>query len=163
MFNNVVVHASRELVSRGLLVVRFNFRGVGKSAGVWDEGRGERDDYAAVLAVLRERHPGTPLLAAGFSFGALRAFECAAGGLADCYLGVAPPLEEAAVAAPVRVPAALVLAGADELVPAPAPGLLAACFERPVHVEVVPGATHLFPAHREALRAAVAACVPFVL
>ena len=162
MFNNVVVHASRELVSRGAVVLRFNFRGVGRSAGAYDGGRGEKADLAAVLAFAREEHPGVPLLAAGFSFGALRAFECAADGLADRYLGVAPLLS-ADTPGVVQVPAALVLAGADELVPAPPPALLAGRFAQLVHREVVAGASHLFPYHLEALRAAVGACCAALL
>ena len=47
--------------------MRFNFRGVGRSAGVYDEGRGELDD---LLAVVREQAPDGPLCLSGFSFGA---------------------------------------------------------------------------------------------
>ena len=54
----------------GLVAARFNFRGVGRSAGAHDEGRGETDDTLTVVDWLRGQAPGAPLLLAGFSFGA---------------------------------------------------------------------------------------------
>jgi uncharacterized protein len=69
MHNKVVYHATKELSSFGLPVLRFNFRGTGLSGGVHDNGRGERDDVRAALDWLdREFH--LPILFAGFSFGA---------------------------------------------------------------------------------------------
>ena len=49
MTNKVVQTLARAAVLAGLDAVRFNFRGVGQSAGAWDEGRGERDDMRAVI------------------------------------------------------------------------------------------------------------------
>jgi alpha/beta superfamily hydrolase len=46
-----------------------NFRGVGQSAGSYDEGRGETDDMAALLAHMQQQYPGQPVALAGFSFG----------------------------------------------------------------------------------------------
>ncbi len=66
--NKVVQTLARAFVQLGWRAVRFNFRGIGKSEGAWDEGRGEIDDALAVIAA--ERTPGEPLLLAGFSFGA---------------------------------------------------------------------------------------------
>ncbi len=69
MHNKVVYHAMKALGSFGFPVLRFNFRGTGLSAGVHDNGRGERDDVRAALDWLdREFH--LPILFAGFSFGA---------------------------------------------------------------------------------------------
>ncbi len=68
MDNKVMHTLARAFVQLGCTAVRFNFRGVGESAGVWDEGRGEIDDALAVVAALRET--GQPLLLGGFSFGA---------------------------------------------------------------------------------------------
>jgi alpha/beta superfamily hydrolase len=67
MDNKVVQTVARALLQRGWRVVRFNFRGVGTSAGTWDEGRGEVDDALAVIAA--HRVPGEPLVLGGFSFG----------------------------------------------------------------------------------------------
>lgn len=65
--NKVVQMMARAYVIAGFTAVRFNFRGVGKSGGVYDEGRGELDDLLAVVAV---QAPDGPLSLAGFSFGA---------------------------------------------------------------------------------------------
>ena len=67
MDNKVVQTLARAFVQCGWSAVRFNFRGVGASAGSYDEGRGELDD---VLAVVRQYAPEGPLALAGFSFGA---------------------------------------------------------------------------------------------
>jgi uncharacterized protein len=70
LHNKVVYHAAKTLDHYGLAVLRFNFRGVGLSEGAYDEGRGEIGDVRAALDYLAAEFPGTPLLAAGFSFGA---------------------------------------------------------------------------------------------
>ena len=53
MHTKVVYQASKALARIGCAVVRFNFRGVGRSAGTWDEGNGEADDFGAVLEFTR--------------------------------------------------------------------------------------------------------------
>ena len=58
---------ARAFMQCGWTAVRFNFRGVGGTAGVHDEGRGELDDMLAVVAAMA---PEGPLCLAGFSFGA---------------------------------------------------------------------------------------------
>jgi alpha/beta superfamily hydrolase len=67
MDNKVVQTLTRAFVQLGYRTVRFNFRGIGASAGGWDEGRGEVDDAQAVIEAFREA--GLPLVLAGFSFG----------------------------------------------------------------------------------------------
>jgi uncharacterized protein len=67
MDNKVVQTLARAFVQCGWQAVRFNFRGVGASAGVYDEGRGETED---LLAVVAQMAPHGPLALAGFSFGA---------------------------------------------------------------------------------------------
>ena len=69
MHNKVVFHATKALRSFGLPVLRFNFRGTGRSQGVHDEGRGERNDVRAALDWL-DREFRLPIVFAGFSFGA---------------------------------------------------------------------------------------------
>ncbi len=65
--NKVVQTLARAFTQAGWTAVRFNFRGVGGSEGVYDEGRGEADD---MLAVVRHAAPEGELALAGFSFGA---------------------------------------------------------------------------------------------
>ena len=66
MDNKVVQTMARAFVQCGWTAVRFNFRGVGASAGVHDDGRGETED---MLEVIRQVAPDGPLCLAGFSFG----------------------------------------------------------------------------------------------
>jgi alpha/beta superfamily hydrolase len=67
MHNKVVQTLARACVQSGYRAVRFNFRGVGSSAGVHDQGQGESQD---LLAVIEQVAPSGPLLLGGFSFGA---------------------------------------------------------------------------------------------
>jgi hypothetical protein len=70
MHTKVVYRAARGLGEAGCTVLRFNFRGVGHSDGVWDAERGERRDADAALDWLAQSFPDLPLLVGGFSFGA---------------------------------------------------------------------------------------------
>jgi alpha/beta superfamily hydrolase len=67
MDNKVVQTLSRAFVQAGWDCLRFNFRGVGQSEGVYDEGRGETED---VLEAIRQLAPTGPVALSGFSFGA---------------------------------------------------------------------------------------------
>ena len=69
MDNKVVHTLTRAFVALGYVAVRMNFRGVGQSAGAYDEGRGETEDMALLLAHMRQTYPGLPFALAGFSFG----------------------------------------------------------------------------------------------
>ena len=140
MDNKVVQTLARAFVALGWRAVRFNFRGIGQSAGAWDHGQGEIDDALAVVQAQREA--GLPLVLGGFSFGGYVAANAAqrAGDVQRLVL-VAPAVVNFNVPA---VPAdTLVLHGeADDVVP------LAAVFDwaRPqsLPVTVVPGAGHFF-------------------
>ncbi|MCC7549777.1 MAG: alpha/beta hydrolase [Burkholderiales bacterium] len=68
--NKVVQTLARTFIAQHHVAVRMNFRGVGASDGVYDEGRGETEDWLTVAQAMRERHPGLPVSLAGFSFGA---------------------------------------------------------------------------------------------
>lgn len=77
----------------GLAAVRFNFRGVGKTEGAHDEGRGETEDTLAVAAWMRERLPGARLLLAGFSFGAYVSLKAAARARPALQISIALPFK----------------------------------------------------------------------
>jgi len=143
MDNKIVQTLARTLVPLGYTSVRFNFRGVGASAGQWDQGAGEVDDALSVIQA--HRTAGQPLVLGGFSFGAYVASQAAA------RLPAGPPAERLVLVGPAvqtfdmaPVPAdTLVIHGeADEVVP------LIAVFDwaRPqgLPVMVVPGAGHFF-------------------
>jgi alpha/beta superfamily hydrolase len=67
--NKVTQTLARALVALGFISVRPNFRGVGKTAGTHDEGRGEVDDMLTVVQLFQQRYQPTELVLAGFSFG----------------------------------------------------------------------------------------------
>jgi len=67
--NKVVQTLAKSFLSLGYVAVRFNFRGVGKSDGVYDEGKGELDDFYAAHKYASERYALPKLILAGFSFG----------------------------------------------------------------------------------------------
>jgi alpha/beta superfamily hydrolase len=69
MHNKVVYQAAKSLDALGIPVLRFNFRGVGLSAGAHARGFGELGDVRAALDFLASEFPDVPLLLAGFSFG----------------------------------------------------------------------------------------------
>ena len=69
MHNKVVHRTASVLYGLGAAVLRFNFRGVGRSAGAFDRGEGELADARVALRFLRERYPTARRWVAGFSFG----------------------------------------------------------------------------------------------
>lgn len=70
MDNKVVQTLAKAFMECGMVVLRFNFRGVGESEGSYDSGQGECDDMVVLADWLRNKFPGKPLYAGGFSFGA---------------------------------------------------------------------------------------------
>ena len=69
LHTKVVYQSAKALARIGCAVLRFNFRGVGRSAGTFDEGVGQQDDFRAALDFVRARYAEAPLWAAGMSFG----------------------------------------------------------------------------------------------
>lgn len=91
MHNKVVTMTARALRELGATAVRFNFRGTGKSEGVYDAGRGEVDDLRAVAAWVRATRPDSALWLAGFSFGAYVSLKAAAELDPAMLISIAPP------------------------------------------------------------------------
>ena len=77
MRNKVVYWIARTFEEMGYSVLRFNFRGVEKSEGNWDEGNGEADDASAMIDWLAKQCPDSPLYLAGFSFGCYAGLQAA--------------------------------------------------------------------------------------
>lgn len=92
MHNKVVTIIERSVRELGFDTVRFNFRGIGKSVGEFDEGDGESGDLAAVVQWARQVRPGAVLWLAGFSFGSYVALRNARILDADALITVAPPV-----------------------------------------------------------------------
>ena len=89
--NKVTYALASCALKAGFFATRFNFRGVGKSQGLHDDGRGETDDTVAVVEWMRQRQPGAPLLLMGFSFGAFVSIQAAARAQPSLQVSVAPP------------------------------------------------------------------------
>jgi len=93
MHTKVVYQSAKALKRIGCAVLRFNFRGTGMSAGAYDEGRGEMDDFRAAITFMGRQFPDVPLWAAGMSFGAWIALTLGASDpRVTTLLGIAPPL-----------------------------------------------------------------------
>ena len=145
MSNKVVTTLARAFARLGADAVRFNFRGVGRSAGRHADGLGERDDALAVAAWCKERWPGRPLYLGGFSFGAAIAAAIAARVAPAGLVTVAPPVERlgADFVAPA-CPWLLIHGEADDVVP-PGPVLeWCATLPAPPKIVLLPGAGHFF-------------------
>lgn len=118
MTNKVAHTLARSFNDLGFAAVRFNFRGVGGSAGSYDEARGETDDALAVAAWASARWPDLPLWFAGFSFGAFVALRAANARAPAGLVTVAVPVQRFDVSALQQpdCPWVIVQGDQDELV-----------------------------------------------
>jgi alpha/beta superfamily hydrolase len=147
MHTKVVFQAAKALTRIGCVVLRFNFRGVGRSAGTWDDGRGEMDDYRAAADFLSKRYPDLEMWAAGFSFGSYIAMTSGADDDRMCALiGIAPPVnryEYSSVMSSAK-PKFIVHGESDELIPLKAVREFYARLKEPKEFVEIDRATHLF-------------------
>jgi uncharacterized protein len=156
MHFKVVFRAAKALQSAGLAVLRFNFRGVGRSEGVHDHGSGEQEDARAALLEMRDRFPGLPLVLGGFSFGSTVALRLAArDARVGAVLALGYPLARPGDTAPleaVRVPRLFVQGENDEFGSGEALRALAEPLPPPREIAVLPGADHFFDGHLDPLQ-----------
>jgi len=147
MHTKVVFQAAKALTRLGCVVLRFNFRGVGRSAGTWDNGRGEMDDYRAAVDFVSASYPDLELWAAGFSFGSYIAMTAGADDDRICALiGIAPPVnryEYASVKLSTK-PKFIVHGESDELIPLKAVREFYARLQEPKELVEIDRANHLF-------------------
>ena len=151
MDNKVAQTLARALVLLGYETVRFNFRGVGATAGTHDEGRGEADDMLAVIAAMRR--PGLPLALGGFSFGAYVTTLAAArlsGPDAAERLVLVGPSTQRATPAPVPADTLVIHGEQDDVVPLSA--TLDWARPQQLPVIVMPGVGHFFHGQLTQLR-----------
>jgi alpha/beta superfamily hydrolase len=144
---SIVISALFEgLPAQGYACLRFNFRGVERSEGAWDEGRSELLDVRAALAAAKESQTG-PLVLVGWSFGGDMALAVEDPALAG-WIGIAPPLrfraatDYATLAADIR-PKLLILGANDEF-RAPADVARDVREWTNTRIEVIAGASHFF-------------------
>ncbi len=146
MDNKVVWTVARALEALGIATMRFNFRGVGASAGSYDGGDGETEDAAAVMSAGFARWPGARAVLAGFSFGAYVALKLAGRSAPSHLLTIAPPVGRFSFAElPVPdCPWLLVQGDADEVVEPGAVLAWAQGLEPRPRIVVLPGVGHFF-------------------
>jgi alpha/beta superfamily hydrolase len=166
MTNKVVTTLARAAHELAVPTLRFNYRGVGASAGSYDNGRGETDDALAVVAWGRQRWPAAQLWLGGFSFGgvvALRASTTRAVGRVARLVTVAPALaSHFGAAQDISVPGCpwlIVQGDADEVVDGAVVVDWAARLQPPPQLVVLPGVGHFFHGQLNTLQQQV---VPFL-
>ena len=94
MHTKALYQAAKAMPRIGVAALRFNFRGVGRSAGTFDAGAGEQEDFKAAIAFVNERFPDVPIWAAGMSFGSWIAMTTGARDpRVSLLLGIAPPVD----------------------------------------------------------------------
>ncbi len=157
MHNKVVHTLARAFDDLGLATIRFNFRGVGKSAGEYGHGEGELADAIAVAAWVRATRPGDAIWFAGFSFGGAVALRAAATAGAAQLLTVAPALRlyDREDYAPPPCPWLVIQGEADDIVPASELRAFLAEFPGKPATVYMPEAGHFFHQRLNDLRRAI--------
>jgi alpha/beta superfamily hydrolase len=147
MHTKMVYQGAKGLVRAGCAVLRFNFRGVGRSRGEFDAGRGEQHDFRAGIDFVALRYPGVEIWAAGASFGSYVALTAGAADDRVCALiAVAPPVDRydfTAVKQSVK-PKFIVHGEEDELIPVRLVREFYAQLQEPKELVVIERANHLF-------------------
>ena len=153
MHTKAVFQGAKGLARLGCAVLRFNFRGVGRSAGTFADGTGEKADFSAALDYMAAKYPGVSLWAAGFSFGAWVALEVGADDpRVAALIGIAPPVATSISGQAYTFertltstkPKFLVQGEADEVCPLESMWAFYGKLEEPKELVVVDMANHLF-------------------
>jgi hypothetical protein len=153
MHTKAVYQGAKGLARIGCAVLRFNFRGVGRSAGEFDQGDGEMADFRAGLDYMAAKYPESPLWAAGFSFGAWVALETGAlDPRVDLLIGIAPPVATSVSGMNYTFPNTLastkpkffVQGEADDVCPIEEMWAFYGKLEEPKELVVIDAADHLF-------------------
>ena len=120
MYNKVVTTLARMFKECGIPSLRFNFRGVGLSEGMYDDGIGESQDMIALVKEWQKEQADVNIIFAGFSFGSFVAYRAAAQCKHALLLTIAPPVHHYNYKAynPAPTPWLIVQGDADEVVPA---------------------------------------------
>jgi len=150
MHNKVVYHTMKALTHFGLPVLRFNFRGTGRSEGVHDRGQGEIDDVRAGLDYLTALYR-RPVLFAGFSFGSYVGLRAVCGDpRVSGMIALGLPVQAAGrdytyeFIANCTAPKLFISGDHDEFCPSAVLKTVAATAPPPAECIIVPGADHFF-------------------
>ncbi len=161
MQNKVTHTLARAFLGAGIAALRFNFRGVGSSAGSFDEGNGEVQDVLAGMTFVKERFPGLPVWLAGFSFGAAMSIRAAVEMPVSGLVSVAPAAFRFAgdLSLQPDCPWLIVHGDDDELVPIDESVEWANSLEPGPELVVFPDTTHFFHGQLVELRETVRAFI----
>lgn len=162
MQNKVVHTLARAFGELGVASVRFNFRGVGASAGRFAHGEGETEDALAVIEWARSRRPGAPIWLAGFSFGATIALRAAAPAQVNGLITVAPAvhLYDFSTLTLPPCPWLLIQGEADEVVPVEAVRDWLSGIASQPQTLFLPGVSHFFHGHLADIKSALHNFIP---
>lgn len=158
MHNKVVFRAASAINDAGLLVLRINFRGVGQSTGVHDEGRGELEDVRAGIEYLATTYAREPITVCGFSFGARVGLEV---GMTDDrveqMISIGTPVDkyDFGFLESCNKPLLLVHGEHDEFGSVPRLQELVSAIQRhnsSVELHIIEGAGHFFEGHLDELK-----------
>jgi len=154
MTNKVVHMLAKSFNELGVPALRFNYRGVGASAGSYDEGNGETDDALAVIDWALARWSGAELWLGGFSFGGAVAIRAASQRATRRLVTVAPAVHRIPVdvARMPTCPWLLVQGDNDELVDAGEIQQWMATLATPPQLALLPGVDHFFHGRMNELR-----------
>jgi len=157
--NKVVYSLARAFHDLGLPTIRFNFRGVGKSAGSFADGIGETEDTLAVVAAGREKWPEAAVWLGGFSFGGAVAIRAAAQVNPQRLVTVAPAIRRVSLddVPPPTCPWLIVQGDNDDLVNHTEVIEWASKLPHPPEIALLPGVEHFFHGKLNELRDAVTA------
>jgi alpha/beta superfamily hydrolase len=148
MHTKGVFHAAKGLARIGVVVLRFNFRGVGRSAGSFADGAGEQDDFRAALDFITKRYPDVRRIwCGGMSFGSWIAMTVgAADSRVTALIGIACPVNKYDYSAVVsaRKPVFLVHGEHDALIPHKEIRKFYALLAEPKELVMIDAADHLF-------------------
>ena len=163
LHNKVVFRIARGLRRAGAVVLRFNFRGVGKSEGEHAHLTGEIEDARAALDWLRERYPALPFALAGFSFGARVVTRLVSSGASDAQwvlaAGFPTRMGDAEYLQHCAVPKIFVQSTHDQFGPRPEFEALYATFAEPKQIRWIEAADHFFAGSLDELEEAVRSLV----
>ena len=159
MNNKIIYKLYQTFTKRGFSTLRFNFRGVGRSQGQFDNGQGELSDAASALDWMQTKNPNTrSCWIAGFSFGAWVAMQLMMRRPEiDGFISIAPPASQHdfSFLAPCPASGMIIHGDKDEVVPQSSVDKLAQKLQKQKNIKIdyriVEGSDHFFIHHLDPL------------
>jgi len=159
MHNKVVFRIARVFQEAGFAVLRFNFRGTGRSEGTHDDGRGEQDDLRAAITFIEQQYEGAEIWLAGFSFGSAVMLRAACSdGRIRALVAAGAPVSKYDFSHLVHCdrPKLFVQGALDEYGPPAELTRFVDKLDEPKTLKIIAGADHFFEGHLDELAQAIA-------